>query len=172
VTLPIDEASPLGALYGAAKRYPGGIDQLAKDMDVKRSTLYAKLRGEKGYPLSPAEVDEVLNFLRSREVPDWAQSILVFCHNHDHLAIPIPRAMREGSSDGMKQISVLMEEVAQIAQSLAEATDPQKANGKFINAKEWKGIERACNEAMQKIAETREQYHAQHLAAKKAGRVK
>lgn len=172
MTLPVDQSTPLGALYGAAKRYPGGIDQLAKDMDVKRSTLYAKLRGEKGYPLSPDEVDEILNFLRSRDVSDWDHPILVFCHIHDHLAIPIPRALRGGSTDGLRQVSVLMEEVSVIAKELSDATDPSKADGQMINSKEWKRIENACNEAMEKIVETREQYHAQHLAAKKAGLVK
>ena len=171
MTLPIDQASTRGALYGAAKLYPGGIRQLAADMDMPESTLYAKLRGEKGYPLHLDEIDEILNFLRSRDVPGWSHCVLVFCHGHDHLAIPIPRAMREGSTDGMKQIGVLMEEVSLIAQSLADATDPNKEDGVDINTKEWKGIEYACNEAMEKLAETREQYHARHLAAKKAGRV-
>lgn len=173
MTLPIDQSTPLGALYGAVKKYPGGPKQLASDMDIPLSTLYAKLRGEKGYPLDyETEVDEILNFLRSRDVPDWSKSVQVFCHRHDHLAIPIPRALREGSQEGLKQISELMHDVSSIAQALSDGVDRGKESGELISTKEWKRIELACDEAMEKIAETRELYRAQHLAAKKKGLVK
>jgi len=173
VTLQIDQSTPLGALYGAVKKYPGGPRQLAADMDIPQSTLYAKLRGEKGYPLDyETEVDDILNFLRSREVPDWDRSIQVFCHRHDHLAVQIPRSMREGSIEGLKQISQMMQEVAAIAHELSDAMDGSKADGTLINSKEMKRIEHACDAAMQKIASTRECYRAQHLDAKSKGLVK
>jgi len=173
VTLPIDQSSPLGALYGAVKKYPGGPKQLASDMDIPLSTLYAKLRGEKGYPLDyETDVDEILNFLRIRDVHDWSRSVVVFCHKHDHLAIPIPRAMREGSPEGLKQISALMHDVSSIAQALSDGVDKGKDCGELISTKEWKRIDLACEEAMEKLAETRELYRAQHQAAKKKGLVK
>lgn len=173
MTLPIDQATPLGALYGAVKAYPGGAHQLAMDMDIPESTLYAKLRGEKGYPLSYKEdLGEILSFLRSREVPGWEKTLHVLCHQHDHLAIPIPRALKEGRDDELKQVSLLMQEVSEIAKALADGVDERGEGGREISAKEMKRIELACDEAMEKIAETRERYRKLHQEAKKKGLVK
>lgn len=173
MTLQIDEATPLGALYGAVKRYPGKVKALAMDMDVPESTLYAKLRGSEGYPLGyGGEVDEILDFLRDHQVKDWDKTIHVFCHRHDHLAIPIPHALKAGSKDGLKQVSQMMNEVAQIAKALSDGVDMQGEAGEEITSKELKRIETACDEAMEKIAETLEFYRSRHAAAKKKGLVK
>lgn len=101
MTLPIDESTVRGALYGAAKHYPGGITQLAIDMDQPGSSFYARLRGEKGNPLAIDDAVEILNFLRGQDVPGWQKAVQVFCHQLDHLAIPIPRAMRLGDAAGL-----------------------------------------------------------------------
>lgn len=172
MTLPIDQTTLRGALYSAAKAYPGGVDSLAADLDFKISTLYAKLRGEKGYPLHVDELSDILSMLRSREVPGWARIMQVFCHQHDHLAVAIPRSLREGDIDGLRQVSQMMQEVAEIAQELAAAQDERKSGGKLITSKEMRRIELACDEAMEKIAETREYYRALHREAKSKGLVK
>ena len=172
MTLPVDDATVMGALYGAAKRYPGKVRQLAIDMDVPESTLYARLRGEKGYPLSIDEALEILDFLRGKDVPGWQKAVQVFCHQLDHLAIPIPRAMRLGDQAGLQRVSEMMQEVADIAHVLSDGTDSSKEGGRQITTAEWKKIDKECSEAMEKIAETREFYQAQHLAAKKKGLVK
>lgn len=173
MTLATDQSTPLGALYGAVKKYPGGVRQLAADMDIPESTLYAKLRGEKGYPLSyKDDLEEVLQFLRSREVEGWEKSLHVLCRRHDHLAIPIPRSLSQSGGDELKQVSLLMHEVSEIANALAEGVDVRGDGGKEITSTEMKRIEAACDEAMEKIAETRERYRQLHLAAKKKGLVK
>lgn len=172
MTLALDDSTFLGALYGAVKRYPGKVKALAADMDMPESTLYAKLRGERGYPLDQDEVIEILNFLRSRKVEGWQKPVQVFCHHMDHLAVQIPRAMRESGGDDLKHVSEMMQEVADIAHELADATDEAKADGRHINSREWKRIEQACDEAMEKIAETRERYRARFMADKKRGLVK
>lgn len=173
MTLAIDQSTQLGALLSAVKTYPGGIRQLATDMDVPESTLYAKLRGEKGYPVNyKDEVDEILDFLHGRNVQGWDRSIHVFCHRHDHLAIPIPRALKEGSSEGLRQVSQMMQEVAIIAQAMSDGLDEGQADGNLINSKEMKRIAQACDEAMEKIAETREWCRSQHTVAKTKGLVK
>jgi len=172
VTLPVDESMVRGALYGAAKGYPGGIRQLASDMDMPESTLYARLRGEKGYPLAVDEAVEILNFLRGQHVPGWQKAVYVFAHQLDHLVIPIPRALRLGDVPGLQQVSEMMQEVADIAHALSDGTDASQEGGRRISTIEWKKIDKECAEAMEKIAETREFYKAQHLAAKKKGLVK
>ncbi|MFA5824796.1 MAG: phage regulatory CII family protein [Gallionellaceae bacterium] len=160
MTLKLDDSTVLGALYGAAKKYPGGIRQLAADMDMPESTLYAKLRNEKGYPLGIDEAVEILNFMRGQDVPGWQKAVQVFCHQLDHLAVPIPRAMRLGDVAGLQQVSEMMQEVADIAHALSDGTDSGKDGGRQITTAEWK-----------KIAETREFYKALHMAAKKKGLV-
>lgn len=173
MTLPVDQSTPRGALYSAVKKYPGGVRQMAADLDMPESTLYAQLRGEKGYPIDCHDgLNEMLNFLRSREVPGWSRWLQVFCHQHDHLVVPIPRAMREGDVDGLQQVSEMMREVSEIAQELAAAQDKRKAGGELITSTEMKRIDVACDEAMEKIAETREFYRAQHRAALEKGLVK
>lgn len=173
MTLRIDEATVLGALYGAVKRYPGKVKALAMDMDSPESTLYAKLRGSEGYPLSYGnEVDEILDFLRDHNVQGWEKTIHVFCHRHDHLAVPIPRALQNGSRDGLKQVSQMMNEVAKIAKELSDSIDSQGDGGAEITAQELKRIEAACDEAMERIVETREFYRLRHASAKKKGAVK
>jgi hypothetical protein len=173
VTLPINEATVLGSLYGAVKRYPGKVKALAMDMDVPESTLYARLRGTEGYPMAyGAEVDEILDFLRDQNVKGWEKTIHVFCHRHDHLAIPIPRALKDGSHDGLRQVSQMMNEVAEIAKALSDGVDEHGDRGSEITTDEMKRIDAACQEAMEKIAETLEFYRARHLSAKKNGLVK
>lgn len=173
MTLQNDQSTPLGALYGAVKAYPGGPRQLAADMDMPESTLYAKLRGEKGYPLSyKDDLEEILNFLRGKDVPGWGKTLQVLCHRHDHLAIPIPRAMQEAAGYGLKQVSQMMNQISAIAQALSDGVDQAREDGELINSKEMQRIELACEEGMEKIAETLEWYRAQHLAAKEKGLVK
>ncbi len=173
MTLPIDKSTRRGALLSAAREYPGGIRQLAADMDMPESTLYAKLRGEKGYPIGfEDEIDDVLGFLRSRDVTGWDRCIHIFCHAHDHLAIPIPRALKDGSTEGLRQVSQMLQEVAVIAREMSDSLDQNKADGQLINSKEMKRVEAACDEAMEKIAETREWCRVQHRAAKSKGLVK
>lgn len=173
MTLPVDESNKMGALLSAVKRYPGGVRGLAQDMDIPESSLYAMLRGEKGYPLDYRErIDEILDFLRGQDVKDWARTIHVFCFRHDHLAIPIPRALKLGSREGLQQVSQLMQEVADIANALSDGLDSGKESGELINSRELKRIELACDEAMEKIAETLEWCRVQHSAAKKKGLVR
>lgn len=178
MTLAIDKTTQLGALLTAVKAYSGnseskGVRALAADMDIPESTLYAKLRGEKGYPLGVGgELDEILDFLQGKETPGWDRMIHVFCHRHDHLAIPIPHALRASSSDGLKQVSQMMNEVAEIAKALSDGVDASGEAGEEITSKELKRIEATCGEAMEKIAETLEYYRARHAAAKKKGLVR
>lgn len=172
MTLPIDQTTLRGALFTAVKAYPGGVRQFAADLDLKESSLYARLRGEKGYPLDVDDLDDILGQLRSREVPGWARCVQVFCHKHDHLGVAVPRSLREGDIDGLRQVSQMMQEVAEIAQELAAAQDERKSGGKLITSKEMKRIEQACDEAMEKIAETREYYRALHQDAKGKGLIK
>ena len=167
MTLALDDSTVRGALYGAARRYPGGIDQLARDMDKPKSTLYAKLRGEKGYPLDIDEALEILDFLRGKQVEGWGKALHVLCYQLDHLAVPVPRAMREGTADGLRQVSQMMQEVADIAQALSDATDDRSLGGKAVTLQEFKRIDLACEEAMEKIVETRERYRAQYQADQK-----
>jgi hypothetical protein len=171
VTLPVDEATVKGALYGAAKLYPGKIRQLAADMDMPESTLYAKLRGEKGYPLDIDEAGEILDFLRGQDVPGWQRAVQVFAHLLDHLAVPIPRSMRLDDKDGLQRVGEMMQEVADIAAALSLGENGNGEGGKQITTKEWKRIDKECDEAMEKIAETREIYKARHQAAKTKGLV-
>lgn len=172
VTIALDDSTVLGALYGAAKRYPGGIEQLAADMDMPKSTLYGKLRGEKGYPLGIDEAMEILDFARGKHVSGWEKALHVMCYRLDHLAVPVPRAMRDGSAEGLREVSQMMKEVADIAQALSDATDAHSEDGKQVSQQEFQKIDRACAEAMEKIAETRERYRAQCRADKKKGRVR
>lgn len=167
MTLALDDSSVLGALYGAVRRYPGGVKALAADMDMPQSTLYAKLRGEKGYPLSIDEAVEVLEFLRAREVLGWDKGLQVLCYQLDHLAVQVPRAMRDRSAEGLRQVSQLMKEVADIAQALSDATDDRSLGGKAVTLQEFKRIDAACEEAMEKIVETRERYRVQYQADQK-----
>ena len=170
MTLAVDKSTLMGALYSAVKQYPGGVRQMARDMDMPESTLYAKLRGERGYPLDCAsELDDLLNFLRSRGVVGFSRVIQVFCHQHDHLCIPVPRVMRVGSPDGLMHVSEMMQEVADIAQALSAGVDESGDAGSAISERELKRIEQECDEAMERIAETRECYRAQYRAAKKKG---
>lgn len=172
MTLPIDEATVLGALYGVVKKYPGKVKALAADLDMPESTLYAKLRGEAGYPTWLDEFGEILDFARARGVDDWSRALHVLCYRHDHLAIPIPHAFKVSSKDGLRDVSQLMQEVAEIAQALSDATDPLQADGECVNSKEMKRIDHAIEEAMEKLVEVRERYRAKHVADKKKGLVK
>jgi hypothetical protein len=167
VTLALDDSTFLGALYGAVKRYPGKVRGLAADMDMPESTIYAKLRGEKGYPLDIDEALEILDFLRGKQVDGWEKALHVMCYRLDHLAIPVPRAMRDGNAEGLRQVSQMMKEVADIAQALSDATDSHGAGGKAVTLQEFKRIDLACEEAMEKIVETRERYRAQYQADQK-----
>lgn len=66
----------------------------------------------------------------------------------------------------------MMQEVADIAHALSDGVDEHQAGGRQITSQEWKKIDKECEEAMEKIPETREFYKAKHLAAKKKGLVK
>lgn len=172
MTLAVDKSSLLGALLTAVRLYPGGVRGLAADMDTPEPTMYARLRGDKGYPLGTKELDDILERLRGQEIEGWDRPLHVLCHKHDHLAIPIPRALKDGSAEGLKQVSQMMHEVSEIAQALADGLDENKADGRLINTHEMKRIDSACATAMERIAETLERCRAQHLEAKKRRLVK
>lgn len=172
MTLPVNDSTFLGALYGAVKKYPGKVRALAADMDMPESTLYAKLRGEKGYPLDHEEAIEILNFLRGQDAPGWERPVQVFCHQMDHLAVRVPRALRISDAEGMRQVSEMMQEVADIAHALADGTSEDSAGGKRLCTAEWKTLDKEFEEAMEKIASSREAYRARYLADKKKGLVK
>lgn len=158
MTLPVDQSTKLGALLGACREYPGGVRRLAADLDMPESTLYAKLRGEKGYPLlfrDESELDEILAMLRAKGVADWDKAIRVLCHQHGLLAVRLPSPDSINSNGAAQHISRVMQEVSRIASEISEAVSSAGECGADISAKEMRRIDDACNNAMERICEAR-----------------
>lgn len=136
---------PLDALYQSARKYPGGIEALARRLGMSEPTLYKKLRHQvESYHLAyDHELSEILFCLEEARVDGWSGTLHALCWRHGHLAIPVPAAI--GDSDEMTE--AIVASVKEHAEAIEEIGKSLRGD-KRIDAGELRSIEQQVEEAL------------------------
>ncbi len=138
---------PLDALYQAARRYPGGVEALARRLNMSEPTLYKKLRHQVethklGYD---DELSEVLFCLKEAGVKGWADTLHALMWRHGHLAIQVPELEAGETEDAVT--TAIVASVKEHAEAIASIGESLRGDNE-INDGELRRIEKEIEEAM------------------------
>jgi AraC-like DNA-binding protein len=139
---------PLDALYQAARRYPGGVEALARRLNMSEPTLYKKLRHQvETHRLAyDDELSELLFCLKEAGVKGWADTLHALLWRHGHVAIALPEmdAAGEGGEALTAAIVSSVKEHAEAIASIGESLQRDSAISDF----ELRRIEKEIEEAV------------------------
>lgn len=153
----LDQMHPVDALYALAKKYPGGIEALAKKMGVGPSTLYKKLeRTNTTHHLQFDEFTEIVNLCAAAGVLDAYQPLRALNWQLDHVAVHVPMLAATSDSDLSRDMVRAVAEAGDVARKLDEFL----SNDGLIDKKEGKEFEKECEQAIAAMCLLRDRVRA------------
>lgn len=137
------------ALYTAARKYPGGIEELAIEMDMTPAMVYNKLRPRvlSHYP-SFEEVSKVIECLQEAEVPEADLPIQAFCWRHGYAAVKLGTGSSLANGGLLQMICSSMTKEGEVASAISSALSDD-----WISPEEQEKIELAIRAAVQGLLE-------------------
>lgn len=171
MTCRLSETNVLDATYSLAKRYPGGVEDLAARLSKKpsASTLYNKLRRAVAtHALGLDEFSEIIDSCEQANVIDPFAPLHALCWRHRHVAVLVPLIGEEGADDLVTLVCDMVREQGDVAAKIQAAL----ANDHHIDAGEFDAIEKEFSDAIGAVAALREKVRSMHQAARERGLVK
>lgn len=151
MTLRYTDMNQHDALYKAARKYPGGIEQLANRMHMSENTLRNKLSpGIHTHHTSFEETSEIIEYLQEAKVEDALLPLRAMNWRHGMVAFPLPTTDNLSDDQLAQTVFRVMKESGDVAQVVGEAM----ADGK-ITLQEMDRIEREFQEALAALAQWR-----------------
>lgn len=138
---------PLDALYQAARRYPGGVEALARRLNMSEPTLYKKLRHQVDtHRLAyDDELSEILFCLKEAGVRGWADTLHALLWRHGHVAIQLPDFDLGEAEDAVT--TAIVSSVKEHAEAIASIGESLRGDS-VISDLELRRIEKEIEEAM------------------------
>lgn len=153
MTCRLDEMNSTDALYAIARKYPGGIEALAKRMGKSAGMLYKKLeRGSDQHHLRDDEFDEIVALCAAARVPDAYLPLRAKAWRHGHVAVKLPDLDSKSSSELAEMVVRVFKEGGDVARIIDEKTQD---DGR-ITRQELPDVEREIEQAIGALAELRE----------------
>lgn len=151
MTLRYADMNQHDALYKVARKYPGGIEQLANRMQMSENTLRNKLSPgiHTHYP-SFEEVSEIIEYLQEAKVDGALLPLQAMNWRHGLVAFPVPSTDNLSDEQLAQTVFRVMKESGDVAQVVGAAM----ADGK-ITLQEMDQIEREFQEALAALAQWR-----------------
>ena len=139
------------ALYKVARSFPGGLDALAKAMDISPNVLRNKLSPTiaSHYP-SFEEVSCIVELCHKENVPDAHLPLHALLVRHGMAAFIVPQPEQVGSDDLSQTVCRVMSQVGGVAGSVSQAL----ADG-VVSVTEADLIEREFSGALAALGEWR-----------------
>jgi hypothetical protein len=145
MTSRLDQLDPVDALYTVAKKYPGGIDALAKRMELNAFTLYKKLeRNNSTHNLQFAEFIEIVSCCAAAGVPDAYRPLRALNWQLDHVAVHVPMLASASDSDLSRDMVKAVAEAGDVARKLDEFL----SDDGLIDAKEGRELDVEIEQAI------------------------
>lgn len=156
---------PLDVLYQTCRRYPGGIEALARRLELSEKTLYSKLRHQVdshhiGYD---EELSEILFCLKEANVKGWADTLHALLWRHDHLALPMPNVMTNGADD-TELTSAIVASVKEHGEAIASIGEALRGDDD-VDDDDLRNIDKEIEEAMAALAALRSLAKRRHEAS-------
>lgn len=144
------------ALYTAARKYPGGIEALAKRMGISTAVLYSKMRPDcHTHHMSFEQVSEVTEYMVGAGVPEALQALHALAWRHGMVSISLPPITEQETDCLVQGICKSVVEFGHLTSAVSEAM----ADGK-ICGKEWDEIDLEFQHAIGALTELRERIRA------------
>jgi hypothetical protein len=110
------------ALYTVARKFPGGVDALARELDISPNVLRNKLAPTifSHYP-SFEEVSRIVECCHQAGVPDAHLPIHALLVRHGMAAFVVPQPALAQSDDLSQTVCRVMSEVGAVAEAVSDA---------------------------------------------------
>jgi hypothetical protein len=110
------------ALYSVARRYPGGLEMLAKDIGMSANVLRNKLSPtiSSHYP-SFEEVSIIVEHCHKAGVQEAMMPLHALLNRHGMAAFVVPEPQLVGRDDLSQTVCRVMSEVGAVAEAVSEA---------------------------------------------------
>ncbi|NHZ43283.1 MULTISPECIES: phage regulatory CII family protein [Massilia] len=110
------------ALYSVARRYPGGLEMLAKDIGISANVLRNKLSPtiSSHYP-SFEEVSIIVEHCHKAGVQEAMMPLHALLNRHGMAAFIVPQPEQVGRDDLSQTVCRVMSEVGAVAEAVSEA---------------------------------------------------
>jgi hypothetical protein len=110
------------ALYTVARKYPGGLDALARELDMSANVLRNKLAPtiESHYP-SLEEVSRIVECCHQAKVPDALLPLHALLVRHGMAAFVVPQPAATPQDDLSQTVCSVMSKVGAVAEAVSSA---------------------------------------------------
>ena len=110
------------ALYTVARKYPGGVDALAKELDISPNVLRNKLAPTifSHYP-SFEEVSRIVECCHKAGLPDAHLPLHALLVRHGMAAFVVPQPEQAQGDDLSQTVCRVMSEVGAVAEAVSDA---------------------------------------------------
>lgn len=110
------------ALYTVARKYPGGVDALAKELDISPNVLRNKLAPTivSHYP-SFEEVSRIVECCHKAGLPDAHLPLHALLVRHGMAAFVVPQPEQAQQDDLSQTVCRVMSEVGAVAEAVSDA---------------------------------------------------
>lgn len=116
------EMNPHDALYSAARSYPGGIEALARDLDVSTNVLRNKLAPHiKTHYVSFEEASNVIRLCQIAGVKEAILPLHALLARHDMAAFLVPDSTQFHDDDLSQVVCKVVSQVGGVAEAVSQA---------------------------------------------------
>lgn len=153
--------NPVDALYTVAKKYPGGIEALAKRMELNEFTLYKKLeRNNDTHHLQHAEFVEIVACCAAAGVVDAYKPLRSLNWQFDHVAVYVPMLAATSDCDLSRSMVKAVAEAGDVARKLDEFL----SNDGKLDVKEGKELDAEIEQSIAAMATLRDRARARWVS--------
>jgi hypothetical protein len=153
VTLRYSPMNQADALYMIARAYPGGLEELAKDMGgMSVNVLRNKIRPTiDTHHCSDEETSRIMELCEDRGMKDAKLPLIAKCFRHRMIAVPMPEAA-DINDDGMTvSLCNAVKEFSEVATSASVAISDRR-----VTIDEFRDFQQQAQEALASIHELME----------------